>query len=117
MLTLTDCPACGQELQVPTDLLGHRVKCPECEKYFHAPRYVAELPPAPPVARPVPVRHSSFCCPFCHSHERPVRRGRVSLAGWIVFAVLLVCFFPLCWLGLLIRDRYHVCYDCGIKLG
>jgi hypothetical protein len=28
----------------------------------------------------------------------------------------LVCFFPLCWIGFLVRERYHVCYDCGIKL-
>ena len=118
MVNLTDCPACGSELQVPVDLLGHRVKCPNCDKHFHAPHLVAEFrPPSPPAAvRPISVQRSNFCCPFCHSRERPVRRNRTSLAGWIVFAVVLFCFFPLCWLGFFIREKYHVCYDCGIRL-
>ncbi len=118
MLNLTDCPACGLELQVPSDLLGHRVKCPDCDRHFHAPHFVAEVRPAPPppVARPVTVRHSRFCCPFCQSRERPLRRKRIALAGWIVFASLLIMCFPICWLGFFVREKYHVCYDCGIKL-
>jgi hypothetical protein len=118
MLHFTDCPACGSELQVPIDLLGRRVKCPNCEKHFAAPHQVAEVRVAapPPVVRPLPIHHSHFCCPFCQSRQRPVIRRRTALAGWIVFAALLVFCFPICWLGFLVRERYHLCYDCGIRL-
>jgi hypothetical protein len=116
MLNLTDCPACGLELQVPSTLLGERVKCPNCDKHFLAPRSVTDIRPiaVPPPAVPVLIR-TKFRCPFCNTTERPLIRSRVSLAGWIIFLSLLVC-FPFCFLGLLLRDEYHVCRHCGIKL-
>jgi hypothetical protein len=39
------------------------------------------------------------------------------VAGWIVFVVLLLFFFPLCFLGLLVREEYEVCADCRARLG
>jgi hypothetical protein len=117
MLNLTDCPACGLELQVPSTLLGERVKCPNCAKHFVAPQSVTEIRPVPvpPPAVPARLRHTYFCCPFCDSTERPLVRSRVAVGGWIIFFSLLV-FFPFCFLGLLVRDEYHVCRSCGIKL-
>lgn len=122
MLTLTDCPSCGLEVQVPPELLGQRVKCPSCDQHFLAPRAVVEvLPtvarvPVVPVARPRTGRPRTFCCPFCLSTTRPLVRKRTSTAGWILLGALIVVFFPVCWLGLLLREKYHVCFDCGIRL-
>jgi hypothetical protein len=41
---------------------------------------------------------------------------RISTAGWVTFAVLLVVFFPLFWIGLLIKEDVPVCLACNSKL-
>ncbi len=52
--------------------------------------------------------------PYCGSRERPYWRQQISSGGWVVFAVLLVLFWPLCFLGLFIKD-VRSCYECGIQ--
>lgn len=49
MIHLINCPECAKDLQVPEELLGRKVQCPECLHTF-----TAELPPAdkPPSAAP-----------------------------------------------------------------
>jgi hypothetical protein len=46
----------------------------------------------------------------------PRAERRISTAGWIVFAVLLVFFFPLFWVGLLIKEDVQVCPNCTSKV-
>jgi hypothetical protein len=46
----------------------------------------------------------------------PKIEKRISTAGWITFAVLLVFFFPLFWIGLLIKEEVQVCQVCSSKL-
>ena len=56
-------------------------------------------------------------CPYCDSTERPRSAWVISQSGWIVFIiVLLLFFFPLCWLGLLMTEPEYRCSDCGAKL-
>jgi len=55
-------------------------------------------------------------CPGCGSDARPVYRSEISTAGWITFAVLLTSCAPLCWIGLLIKDEYQACGECGRKV-
>jgi uncharacterized Zn-finger protein len=56
-------------------------------------------------------------CPYCHT-QAPVRiDSKISTAGWVIFAVVLVFFFPLCWIGLLIKEDYRACSYCGAKFG
>lgn len=56
-------------------------------------------------------------CPYCH-HTGKVRIvKKISTGGWIVFVVVLFLFFPLCWIGLLIKTDYYACNRCGIVLG
>ena len=64
-----------------------------------------------------PRRGGSFRCPFCGCNEAPITKQKVSTAGWAVLIVLLIVCFPLCWLGLFIKDDYHECYECGMKIG
>src|SRR5690349_10419840 len=45
---------------------------------------------------------ASFRCPNCNTHLPPLLERKISTAGWITFAVLLVTVFPLFWIGLLI---------------
>lgn len=56
-----------------------------------------------------------FRCPNCMSQYPPKLEKRISTAGWITFAVLLVFFFPLFWIGLLIKEEVQVCQTCNTK--
>ncbi len=58
-----------------------------------------------------------FRCPHCMSQYLPRVERRISTAGWITFAVLLVFFFPLFWIGLLIKEDVQVCQSCSTKVG
>lgn len=57
-----------------------------------------------------------YNCPHCNSQLAPRMERKISNAGWIVFAVLLVTFFPLFWIGLLIKENVPVCPVCNISV-
>ncbi len=57
-----------------------------------------------------------FQCPRCMSKYVPRIERRISTAGWITFAVLLVFFFPLFWIGLLIKEDAVVCQTCNLRV-
>jgi ribosomal protein L37AE/L43A len=134
MANLIECPACRHELQVPPELLNQLVKCPLCSKTFAAPASIRDFPSGPieppatgtqPAAPTLPLQppgptgqpiRRGFHCPFCGSDAPPVTREQISLAGWIVFAVMLVTCFPLFWIGLLMKEEAKFCGDCGRKL-
>ncbi|MFN0279375.1 MAG: LITAF-like zinc ribbon domain-containing protein [Pyrinomonadaceae bacterium] len=59
---------------------------------------------------------SNFSCPRCSSHNIPRFEKQISTAGWITFAVLLVVFFPLFWIGLLIKEDVMICQICNLKV-
>jgi RNA polymerase subunit RPABC4/transcription elongation factor Spt4 len=70
-----------------------------------------------PLAYPQPQQFARpFRCPNCMSQYPPRRERRISTAGWITFAVLLVVFFPLFWIGLLIKEEVQICQTCNSKL-
>ncbi len=58
---------------------------------------------------------SNFRCPVCASTNLPRIERKMSSAGWITFAVLLVFFFPLFWIGLMMKEDVRVCSICGFK--
>ena len=73
--------------------------------------------------RPAPLTYQqpqhlnqAFRCPYCMSQYLPRLERRISTAGWITFAVLLVFFFPLFWIGLLIKEDVQVCQSCNSKI-
>lgn len=74
-------------------------------------------------------------CPYCDSEYPPLKRSRVQPGGWVMMAMFLVLgvasvvagaftcvcfvgsvFLPLSMLGLLLREEYRVCVDCGERL-
>lgn len=55
----------------------------------------------------------NYSCPRCNSPVAPRLERKISNAGWIVFAVLLVTFFPLFWIGFLIKEDVPVCPVCN----
>lgn len=60
---------------------------------------------------------SGYRCPRCASQLMPKIEKRISSAGWIVFTVLLITFFPLFWIGFLIKEDVRVCPVCNLKVG
>lgn len=55
-------------------------------------------------------------CPYCDSTARPRAAWVISQSGWVLFVVLLLFFFPLCWIGLLMTEPEYRCSDCGARL-
>jgi hypothetical protein len=62
----------------------------------------------------VAVSHG-YHCPRCSSMSLPKASKKISTAGWIVFAALLVTFFPLFWIGFLIKEETRACPVCNFK--
>jgi lipopolysaccharide-induced tumor necrosis factor-alpha factor len=61
-----------------------------------------------------------FKCPFCGYQGTPIIERKLSTNGWILFVVLLVVFFPLCWLPFVIdgcKENVRKCPSCGSRLG
>ncbi|HEY8561411.1 MAG TPA: LITAF-like zinc ribbon domain-containing protein [Pyrinomonadaceae bacterium] len=84
---------------------------------------VQPLPQFPPAAptdagmqpfQPAAVGQN-FHCPRCSSQLYPRVTRQISTAGWIVFAVLLITFFPLFWIGFFIKEEVRTCPVCNFK--
>lgn len=58
----------------------------------------------------------NYRCPNCGTHYLPVIERRVSTAGWITFALLLVFTFIFFWVGLCMREDVSVCPVCRYRL-
>lgn len=61
--------------------------------------------------RPRPIE-----CEYCGSTAAPYKKTEISTAGWITFALLLIFFFPLFWVGLMMTESQWWCADCGRRL-
>jgi DNA-directed RNA polymerase subunit RPC12/RpoP len=89
--------------------------CPDCGSLlcssmcYRAHRYYAHASKSRPRARIVE-------CDRCGSTARPYYDTKISEGGWITFVILLIVFFPLCWIGLLITETQVRCSDCGARL-
>ncbi|HLL73300.1 MAG TPA: LITAF-like zinc ribbon domain-containing protein [Pyrinomonadaceae bacterium] len=74
----------------------------------------------PPSQQPAPVQPlrqpagapANFRCPHCQSNAPPVIAKRIGVAGWVVFFALLIFCFPLCFIGLFIKEEYRMCSWC-----
>lgn len=56
--------------------------------------------------------------PACQSCGAPTFvHSKVSSAGYVVFFGLLIFCFPLCWLGLLMREHGRRCGSCMAMQG
>lgn len=134
-----NCPKCGQRLEIPQPPPQGTILASPLPSDPAIRAAVPPLPAPPPVqppparaafvdsedvevmpeAMPIRVRRDEppgFRCPFCHTAAMPLVKKKMSTTGWVVFVVLLICCFPLCLLGLLIKEDYRQCSQCGIKL-
>lgn len=74
------------------------------------------MQPHPLMARDPGYMSGSYRCPNCMSQFQPRVERRISTTGWIVFAVLLVLFLPLFWVGFLIKEDVYVCPSCDTRV-
>ena len=72
--------------------------------------------PATPFYQAPGVPDASYRCPYCMSQFFPRMEKRISTAGWITFALLLVFVFPLFWIGFFIKEDVPVCSNCNRRL-
>jgi hypothetical protein len=61
-------------------------------------------------------RSTGFICPYCDNPSVVVQKTKMSNTGIILLVILVVLFWPLFWIGFLIRDRYNICSVCGRML-
>jgi hypothetical protein len=90
------CPDCGALFCSAACYREHRY-------YAHAPKRKKRRP-------------RNVECDRCGSTARPFYTDVISEGGWITFAILLVVFFPICWIGLLQTETRVTCADCGARL-
>lgn len=83
-----------------------------------ANQYATNQPPRPqPLAYQQPQNMAyGYRCPRCASQAYPIVSRRISTAGWITFAVLLVVGVVFCWIGLLIKEDVRVCPVCNLQI-
>lgn len=58
----------------------------------------------------------AFTCPFCQHEGEPSVEKKMSTGGWLLFAVLLIFCFLLCWIPFVIdgcKDEFRKCASCG----
>lgn len=60
-------------------------------------------------------RDTGLKCQYCRKRDVVVEPA-ITVVGWIVFVFLLVVFFPLCWIGLLIKEPRRKCLSCGMTM-
>jgi LITAF-like zinc ribbon domain len=139
------CPSCKFEGEAPDETVGQTVLCPDCKCNIPVPSATTERVPdrgqrEPPLSerpsrrprledidddeddrpnRRPNRRRSGFgaTCRYCGSDAPPRVSSQISVAGWIVFAVLLLsgC-WPFFLLGLLIKEDVNYCSDCGARV-
>jgi ribosomal protein L40E len=87
-----------------------------------SPQQIPQVQPLPQQPRPQHLTYqppqplmTNYKCMRCGTNHPPVIQRQISTGGWIVFAVLLVTFFPLFWIGLLIKDNAMICPVCNFK--
>ncbi|MBA2620489.1 MAG: hypothetical protein H0U87_04750 [Acidobacteria bacterium] len=81
---------------------------------FNPPPFQPPQPLAYQKPHPVASANYKTYCPRCAGQIFRAER-KVSTAGWIVFAVLMVVFFPLFWIGLLIKEDVRICQNCNFR--
>jgi ribosomal protein L24E len=118
------CRYCGRQLQAPPAGYAQPPSTsyvpPHSWQSGALPQHQSQ-PPAAPAPQPMPQYAAQFPpqhfrCPFCGTDAPPVVGQRISTAGWIVFAVMILFCFPLFFIGLLMKEEYRQCSFCRASL-
>jgi LITAF-like zinc ribbon protein len=114
----TPLPLAAESWRASSELNQGAAKVDDRPPAYVPPVFNPYQPPAPMARSP----HNQFGavgfkCPYCQTQSPPVLERKITTGGWILFAVLLLLCFPLCWMGLLIKEDQRVCSFCRLALG
>lgn len=108
-----------------SDSLTGRPTPPQQQRPPQQQQRPAQFQPQHYAAPPVPAAYGApgnipaygynYRCPNCGTNAHPRVEEKISQTGWIMFAVLLVVFFPLFWIGLLMKEQFRVCPVCRVQ--
>lgn len=141
--TTVACPHCRGQIENDPRLAGEQVSCPYCNRPFLMPTAPAPRSPAHAVAPGAGGGQFDFLnpampsaalgvnrgtqgggfgirCPFCGHEGRPGIKKKLSGSGWVLFVVLLLLCFPMCWLPFVIdgcKEEERKCFRCGSRFG
>ena len=92
------------------------------QEYTPPPYGWAESSPPPaavaqPYAAPPFANGAGYRCPRCSATYLPIVEKKISSEGMLIFILLLFFCFPLCWIGLLMKQETRVCPVCHANLG
>ena len=116
-MSTINCRGCGQpnaDIARICRYCGAALHSNSQSSTYRPPDYA---PPPPQTVTPLaplaqPNTPENFRCPHCLSTEPPVIAKRIGAAGWVVFFALLIFCFPLCFIGLFIKEEYRMCSWC-----
>ncbi|MFO0868715.1 MAG: LITAF-like zinc ribbon domain-containing protein [Pirellulales bacterium] len=119
------CPHCKAQAEVDDSWGGRDVSCPSCQGVYRLPTLaippgfptVSPAAPAAPPGSPGYLPPGVFQCPYCRTTELPQVTTQISVAGWVVFGLMLFFCFPLCFIGLLMTEEKRRCRMCHVQLG
>ncbi len=83
-------------------------------EYF-PPMMLERYQPEPVLQIPITIG-MSYRCSHCGSVVPPITQRRTSKGGWVALVILLILFFPICWIGLLQKESYQICGQCKAEL-
>ena len=116
------CRYCGTPLSASSQAASRppAYAPPPQSDYTSMPLWATDAPPAPvqPLmqSQPTPFMQPNapahYRCPHCHATAPPVVAKRIGTAGWVVFFAFLIACFPLCFIGLFIKEEYRMCSWC-----
>jgi len=108
------CRYCGTQLQHAAARPATYAEPPPAGSYVPPHSWKSGALPlvSQPHAQPQPITPQNFRCPHCQTTQPPVIAKRINTAGWVVFFALLIFCFPLCFIGLFIKDEYRQCSWC-----
>lgn len=104
-------PQTGQPMQPGPMHPGQSYKPAPLANYTQGGQYGGQM-----AQRPGYAIDGNYHCPNCGSSYLPIMERRISTAGWIVFAVLLVFTFIFFWVGLLMKEDVGVCPVCRFRV-
>jgi hypothetical protein len=95
------CPNCGQPQTHPCPFCAEPIRL-EARKCRHCKSFLDGSRPG----------GGGETCPYCKQQTRFVPNEQISVAGWIVFGVMVAFCLPLCWIGLLMKETKFRCSRC-----
>jgi|GEM_PF-1813770 len=114
--SVTNCPSCNSAVELGAKfclICGKPITPNQAQGSVPSISYAAANAQAPLGAFPPRMGTLTGTCPFCGTDTAPIMiRKDLTTNGWILFAVLLLVCFPVCWLPFVIDGCKKAEWQC-----